>query len=116
MHALQFTLFIYLHALSSLYHRATAFESVPSVQLLPDPFALRGYEVLSVREEGDEDVVHIRKRGEDDCKDPVADCAGYTSWADYEGLESTDDVDYDAQAEGIIKRSLVKRGSRKHTQ
>jgi hypothetical protein len=110
MHALQFTLFIYIHALL-----ATAFESVPSAQLLPDPFALRGYEVLSVREEGDEDVVHIRKRGEDDCDDVVSDCAGYTGWPVDEGFQSTEQVNYDEGEDATAKRSLVKRDSRKDT-
>jgi hypothetical protein len=55
-------------------------QAVPSAQLLPDGFSTFGdYEIPSVLEEDDEDVVKIRKRAsEDDCSE--SDRLEYSGW------------------------------------
>jgi hypothetical protein len=79
-----------VYILLSLYIQAwrgpstgAAAQAVPSAQLLPDGFSAFGnFEVLSVREESDEDVVRIRKRADDpeDCDEN--DCLTYSGWAE----------------------------------
>jgi hypothetical protein len=57
-------------------------QAVTSAQLLPDGFSAFGdYEILSVHEEDDEDVIKIRKRAsEDDCSEN--DRLEYSGWRD----------------------------------
>ncbi|KAF2824664.1 hypothetical protein CC86DRAFT_353149 [Ophiobolus disseminans] len=107
MHTLHLTLSVSLLSISTLYgasHGFAAAEGVPSAQLLPDGFfGLDKYEVLSMHQDGEEDVVHIRKRaGDDDCG---SDCMAYSGF-------SEDNLQHcDADIEELLdKRSLEKRG------
>jgi hypothetical protein len=87
---------------------------VPSVSLLPDGFsALGNYEVLSIHEEADEDVVRIRKRvDEEDCG---SDCLNFSSWEESEHMEcKNENEDIDPEDEdGLAKRSRLETRARK---
>ena len=62
------------------------------VDLLSDGFfGLRDYEVFDVIEEGQEDVVYLRKRTDDDCDD--TDCLAYSAWTKDSVMECSDDED-----------------------
>tara|TARA_R110002003_G_scaffold9_6_gene394 strand:+ start:630 stop:977 length:348 start_codon:yes stop_codon:yes gene_type:complete len=88
---------------------ADATPSDPITQIFPDGFhALGDFEVLSVNQEGDEDVVHIRKRADEDC---TSDCLDYSGWTDDGHMQcenENDDV-----ADTLEKRSLLAKRSRK---
>jgi hypothetical protein len=82
MYAIHVLFFLYIHSLCGPSAGAAA-QAVPSAQLLPDGFSAFGnFEVLSAHEEGDEDVVRIRKRANDpeDCEEN--DCLTYSGWAE----------------------------------
>lgn len=66
MHAICLPLLLYLCTLSiSFYYAVVNVEAIASAELLLDSFhTLRGYEILSIREEHDEDVARIRKRAD----------------------------------------------------
>ena len=93
--------------------RAAA-ESIPSAQPLPGGFfGLEKFEVLSVREEGDEDVVHIRQRaGQDDCG---TDCLDYSGWAEDGLMEcAPDDVDAeDTAGDNVPEKEVLLKKRRK---
>ncbi|KAF1851751.1 uncharacterized protein K460DRAFT_271464 [Cucurbitaria berberidis CBS 394.84] len=114
MHAIHFLLSIYTYTLCGHFHRAAA-EAISSAQLSPDGFfALNNYEVLSAREEGDEDIVHIRKRaGQEDCG---TDCLDYSGWT-RSGLMDCAGEDQDAEdtaGEDVPeKRTLLEKRGRK---
>jgi hypothetical protein len=109
MHAIHFMLSTYIYTLFVLSYGAAA-EAVPNAQLLPDGFFSFGdYEVLSVREEGDEDIVQIRKRTEE--SDCLSDCLDYSGWTESGTMQcSAEDVD-----DALDKRSLVKRSRKEET-
>ncbi|KAH7346961.1 hypothetical protein BKA66DRAFT_433113 [Pyrenochaeta sp. MPI-SDFR-AT-0127] len=94
MHIIHFLLSMYICTLCNPLHVA-ATDAVSSAQLLPDDlFAFNHYEVLSIREEGDEDVVRIRKRaGQEDCG---TDCLDYSGWTENE-LMNCDVENVDAE-------------------
>jgi hypothetical protein len=103
MYAISLLLSLYIHTLCGPSHGAVS-QAVPSVQLLPDGFlALGDYEVLSAHEEGDEDIVHIRKRDDTDCEE--SDCWTYSGWSEDRLLERCNEGD-----DAPDKRSLLKRG------
>jgi len=109
MHALHLILFIYIHALIGLCHGAAAAEAMPSAQLLPDSFfALHDYEVLSVHEEAEQDVVRIRKRA--DKKDCESDCISYSGWTD-DGLMQCEADEGEPENEPDDP-ALIKRGAK----
>jgi hypothetical protein len=88
---------------------ADATLSVPSAQLLPDGFhALGDFEVLSARQEGDEDIVHIRKRADEDC---TSDCLDYSGWTDDGHMQCENE--HDDVADTLKKRLLLAKRSRK---
>jgi hypothetical protein len=109
MHTIHLLLSIYVHILCGLIHNVTA-EAVPSTQLLPEGFSAFGnYEILSIYEEEDEDIVRIRKRTEqENC---LSDCIDYSGWTENRlmpcGIEDIDAEDVSN------KRSMVKRGRKK---
>jgi hypothetical protein len=102
--------FLYIHYLYGPSTGAAA-QAVPSAQLLPDGFSAFGdFEVLSVHEEGDEDVVKIRKRANDpeDCDEN--DCLTYSGWAEDGRVDNSfvdDIVDYFPDPDPTRKRSEV---------
>jgi hypothetical protein len=73
--------------------------------MLPDGLvALNDYEVLSVSEEGDEDVVRLRKRVDQaECQ---TDCLDYSGWSQSGTMECSNEDPPDT----LEERSLVKRG------
>lgn len=94
MHTFHLLLPICIYMLCEVVHKASA-EAVPHAQLSPDGFfALNEYEVLDTREEGNEDIVHIRRRaGQEDCE---TDCLGYSGWTE-NGLMQCDAENVDAE-------------------
>jgi len=109
MHTIHLTLSLSLLYIKTLYgptHGLAAAQDVGSAQLLPDSLLGFGeFEILSSYEEGDEDVVHIRKRATDDeCDDEESDCWTYSAWNPNFKLDK-------CPAEPLNdKRSLDKRG------
>ena len=100
-------MFIYIHALIGLCNGAAPAEAIPSAQLLPDSFfALHDYEVLSVHEEAEQDVVRIRKRA--DKKDCESDCISYSGWTD-DGLMQCEADEREPETEPDDP-ALIKRG------
>lgn len=97
MHKVILTLLLCLRTVHSFTYEA-AVDNIPSAYLLPGGFsALGDYEVLSIREEDDEDVVRIRKRaGQEECG---SDCMEYSGWTEDRRMhcvdenETTNDVD-----------------------
>jgi hypothetical protein len=106
MHMNYLLLSLYIHTLCGIFCNVFA-EAIPSAQLLPDGFSAFGnYEVLSVHDEGDEDIVRIRKRAEqEDC---LSDCIDYSGWTE-NGLMQCGAGDVDGEAVPV-KRSLLGRG------
>lgn len=106
MHLLYFFLYIFIHRLC---HPSSVFAAdvFTAAQLLPnDFFAFDDYEVLSVREEVDEDVIHIRKRADqDDC---LNDCMSYSGWRK-DGLMECEPDDEESTAHTPDRRSLQER-------
>jgi hypothetical protein len=85
---------------------------VPTVQLLPEGFsALRDYEVLSVHQEADEDVVRIRKRAEE--QDCGSDCLNYSGWTDSGFMECDEESQDTDSEERLEKRYRLQRRGRK---
>jgi hypothetical protein len=82
---------------------------VPNVDLLPDGFsALGDYEVLSVDEEADEDVVRIRKRAdEEECG---SDCLDYSGWTEDGHMECEGEV---ADSEDVLDKRFALEKRRK---
>ncbi|KAH8711916.1 hypothetical protein GQ44DRAFT_776460 [Phaeosphaeriaceae sp. PMI808] len=109
MHTIQILFYICLYKLRGLIHEVTA-EATPNLQLFPqDLFAFGNYEILNVRNEGDEDVVHIRKRaGQEDCG---TDCLDYSGWTE-NGLMQCEDNEGEDVPE---KRALLEKRGRKET-
>ncbi|KAF1830451.1 hypothetical protein BDW02DRAFT_608730 [Decorospora gaudefroyi] len=80
MLALRLILCIFISTFSRPSSAKSVRDAVPNAQLMPDRFsAFDDYEVLNVYEEGDEDVVHIRKRVDDDDEECENDCLNYSS-------------------------------------
>lgn len=109
MHTKHYFLIFYLSNFCHAFQEAAP-GSLSSPHLLPDAFfSLNDYEVLSVREESDEDVIHVRKRaGDENCG---TDCLTYSGW-ESDGImrcdpEITDDED------PLVERSLLKKRERK---
>ncbi|KAH7075650.1 hypothetical protein BKA63DRAFT_603011 [Paraphoma chrysanthemicola] len=94
MHKLQMLhLLLYINTLCySSFGSAADIAAIP--QILPESFTPFGdFEVVSVRQVGDEDIVQIRRRAtEQDCE---TDCMTYTSWTD-SGVHQCDDPAEDA--------------------
>jgi len=110
MDLLYLILYLYVHTLSHLTCRAAATSSSNSQLLQNDVFALDDYEVLSFREEGDEDIVHIRKRtDQDDC---FNDCMSYSGWTDDGTMQCEPE---DIGSEDILARNLLLGRNRKPT-
>jgi hypothetical protein len=111
MISIHFMFFTYVYTLLDFSYGAGA-EVVPSAHMLPDGFfGLRNYEILGAYEEDGEDVVHIRKRVDDeDCE---TDCLNYSGWTEDRRMhceaEETD------PEEILDKRLLVKRGRKTST-
>jgi hypothetical protein len=113
---------IQIYTFCRLFRGVNALEAVSRAQLLPDGFfALGDYDVLSTRQEGDEDVVHIRKREDEDCG---TDCIEYNSEtlnsdciADDEDTEDADKEDADKEdadtEDALEKRAKGKGKGRK---
>ncbi len=117
MHLLRPILWAYICTIFCLFHVSTAFQAASGAQQLPDGiFAPNTYEVLSIREEGDEDVVRLRKRG--DQEDCSTDCLDYSGWSEdglmhcpSEVLEDLEDIlDF---GDVLDKRSSAKKAKRK---
>jgi hypothetical protein len=109
--------------LSHALNEATT-EALDRAHLVHDDlFPLSDYEVLDAFEEGDEDVVRIRKRANNDCE---TDCLNYSGWEVDEQMhcdeEDADDENTAIDASLDEKRSvtndtehtitLVKRGKK----
>jgi hypothetical protein len=112
MYAIHVLLSFYIHSLCGPLTGAAA-QAVPSAQLLPDGFSAFGnFEVLSTHEDGDEDVVRIRKRANDpeDCDEN--DCLTYSGWAEEGkvGNSFVDDMQGDF-ADPLEKRSQLEERS-----
>jgi hypothetical protein len=87
MHSLSVTTLLLLHSFSR--HQSSLFASagsVGSIDLLPDLGldSLGDFEILSRHVDGDEDVIHIRKRADSnnggDCG--KSNCLSYSGWTD----------------------------------
>lgn len=100
-------------AFDCILHVAAA-DPLASAELLPnDFFALGDYEVLSVHEDGDEDVVRIRKRaGDEECE---SDCMGYSGWTEDGRMQCNDEnetsEDWDDESMTGLEL-LLKRGKK----
>jgi hypothetical protein len=87
---------------------------IPRLQLLPDDFsALGDYEVMSVHQEADEDIVRIRKRvDEEDCG---SDCLNYSGWTESRRMECKDETptsqDELDEESGLRKRAISGKGT-----
>jgi hypothetical protein len=122
MHSIHVILYVSVSIFSYSKYPAALADVVPSAQLMPEGLAAFGnFDVLSVRHDGDEDVVHLLQRGEGD-SDCDSDCLTYSAFSDDEVMKCRGDVgvnefepelpgnlDDDVDAE-TKKRSLVPRG------
>ncbi|EAT79447.2 hypothetical protein SNOG_13120 [Parastagonospora nodorum SN15] len=106
MHINHCLAFIHLFMFCGAFHEVTS-GAISSPDILRDElFSINAYEVLSVHEDGDEDVVHLRKRADKDgCQ---SDCLSYSGWEEDELMKPSHE---DQAAEG----SLSKRNARKNT-
>jgi hypothetical protein len=71
--------------------------------------SLNDYEILSVHDEGEEDVVRLRKRADEDCG---TDCMNYSGWEADEIMHC--DPEVPDEEDLLVERSLLmKRAGRK---
>jgi len=109
---------IYIVITSNTIYVSADAQAVHSAQLLPDGFlaAFGDYEILSMRKDGEEDIVHVRKRAED--KDCQTDCMNYSGWTENGQMQCpSEELGEDVDSEDAnIKRGLVKRGGPKVAQ
>jgi hypothetical protein len=88
-------------------------EVVQSNSLLPEGLGLDSFgkfDIISVHSEGDEDVVRLRKRGNEDCND--TDCLVYSGWepSERQVCENANEDD------NILERSILQRRDRKDSE
>ncbi|KAJ4304608.1 hypothetical protein N0V90_000134 [Kalmusia sp. IMI 367209] len=121
------TIFITLCTVVATYahHAFASIEEISGPKLSPDNFtAFKGVELQYVNRIEDEDVVYLRRRGDDEFNDE-SDCMTYSGWTSDEKFPCTpsedDDDDDDEGEEGegddedeseAVKRSLLKRGTK----
>lgn len=75
--------------------------------LLGNLFSPNAYEILSIHEDGDEDIVRLKKRAsESDCG---TDCLSYSGWEE-DGVMNCDDEDADEDGLPEKRAMLLKRG------
>ncbi|KAI8935007.1 hypothetical protein NX059_008673 [Plenodomus lindquistii] len=89
-----------------------ASETAQDPQLLSDSsFVLEDYEILSFHGESDEDVIHLRKRvDEEQC---ATDCLTYSGWSE-DGLMQCEPED-ESSEDALEARYLVERGRKSTT-
>ena len=110
MHTTYLTWIVYIYISCISFYALAATETVSSAHLLPDSFSAFGdYEVLSVKQDHEEDVVRIRKRaGEEDCS---TDCLDYSGWTEDGRMHCENE---DVPSEDVPdKRSILEKRDRK---
>jgi hypothetical protein len=86
----------YIFAFCFARHSA-ATESISNAYALSDPvLALHNYEILSIRDQGDEDVVRLRRRTDQDCE---TDCLNYSGWEEDGQMHHDEDTTDDDETE-----------------
>jgi hypothetical protein len=115
MHMIRPVLLVYINTLCCLFYvGSTSTKAVPSAQLLPNgSHALGEYDVVSIREEDDEDVVQLRKRVNQE--DSPTDCLDYSGSPEGEPMQcaADDGVNDEDDEDALDRRSLWKRAGRK---
>ncbi|KAF2276881.1 uncharacterized protein EI97DRAFT_490465 [Westerdykella ornata] len=95
--------------------RATTAGIANHPNFLGEIAAFQDYEVLSVHQEGDEDVSHLQKRAGHDESCEETDCVMYTGWEEDRKFTCTSSQNEEEEGgDNLNERSLVNRGSRKY--
>lgn len=112
------TIYIFLPGTLALSHvlNEAATGALHHTRLLDDGlFPLGDYEILGAYEEGEEDVVRIRKRANDDCE---TDCLNYSGWEEDEQMhcngENAGDESTTIDASPDERRSITNNSEHTH--
>jgi hypothetical protein len=114
MYTLPLLPLVYVLITSTTFHVSAGVEVASSAQLLSDGFlAFGNYEVLSTHEDGEEDIVHIRKRAEKkNCETDCMNCSGWTDDGKMNCPSEGDNEDFEPE-DMSGNRAIVKRGGPK---